>query len=1268
LTLHTYLPQDRLRALARGKTLPDLTSGAALFADISGFTALTEALRITLGPRRGAEELTRRMEAVYSTLIAEIERYGGSVISFAGDSMLCWFDEKGAGELEVGSERSSPSALAVACGLSLQSMMRAYANFILPGNSSMALTLKVAIASGAARRLIVGDPKVQQMDVIVGATITRASTAEHHAHSADVILDEETVNVLGSALTIQEWRTGENGEHFAVVTQFPVTDIAPSIHTTLPPLEASRLMSWIPSPVFEREQHRHETFLTEFRPCVALFIRFTGIDYDSDAAESELDAFIRKVQRIATKHAGTLLDLNIGDKGSYTYVNFGALSAHEDDTRRAVKTALELNKASELRLQMGIAQGLMRVGAYGGATRKTFGALGDEVNLAARLMTTAAPNEILLGGHAHKAVANEFAFEPRPPLPMKGKAEPLPVFALTGEREQRAIRLQEPSYTLPMVGRQHELENINLKLEMALQNMSQIIGIVAEAGMGKSRLIAEVIRSARKKGFVGYGGACESSGSNTPYLAWKPIWQAFFDVDPSAPVMKQLRILKGEIEDRVPERVKAMPLLGILLNLDIPENDFTKNLEPKYKQSALRALLEDCLRVESKQEPLLIVIEDSHWLDALSLDLLEDLARALRDCRVCFVLAYRLLATAMLQSPLQVLRFEAMPNFTRIELHELSQGEVEQAIRAKLAQLYPARSGGVPIRLVDKLMTHAQGNPFYLEELLNYLHDRGLDPLDPDDLKKIELPDSLHTLILSRLDQLSESEKMTLRVASIIGRLFHAAWLMGFYPELGDVPQIKADLDQLAALDITALDTPEPDLAYLFKHIVTHEVTYESLSFATRAKLHEQLARYLENMGMSLDSIAYHYGRSENTEKQHEYFRKAGEAAQKNFANDAALEYYGKLLPLLEDAKEQTQIHMQRGQVLELMGKWNRTEAEADYRAALDSARGNPLLELTAMVALGKLNRLRGDHVPALDWLAQAKAARTVFEDTEGLAPVLIETGKVLYRIGEYAQANENLNEGLALARERGDMINTALALDALGGVVGAQGDDVAAWALYEESLALMREIGDKAGISDSLNGMGNLATKQGDYAKARALFEESLALHHEIGNQHGNMVLLHNLAYVFYFQGDFRAARKLFEEILAPTKEMDDKTGIGYVLFGLGLVELAENNPVAREHILHSLRLRQEMGEQVQQTASLIGAAGLAFHEGNAPRAAQLLGAVESVLKALNAAVAEEVVHFHAQTVATVRKQLGEQAFQAAWAEGATWSLEEAVELALDM
>ena len=1270
MSLSIYLPQDRLRALARSETLPDRTRGAALFADISGFTALTEGLRNTLGPRRGAEELAKRLEFVYSALIAEIEKYGGSVIDFAGDAVLCWFDDTlltTDNRPQTAMTRPSSAVYAVACAFALQEVMQAFCAISLPNGATVALTLKTAVATGAARRLVVGDPEVMRMDVVAGATIARTSTAEHHAHKGEVILDEATVSAVGDALTIQEWRADENAERFAVVTQSANDVAAPALPATLRPPPASKLMSWMHHAVYEREQFGEESFLTEFRPCVALFARFVGIDYDADNAPAQLDAFVRAAQRITEKYEGTFLQLTIGDKGSYAYINFGALSAHEDDARRAVKAALDLKHAAcEMDflapLQIGITQGTLRVGAYGGVTRKTFGALGDDVNLAARLMMTASPDEILLSSRVHQAVVNEVTFEPRPPMPVKGKAEPLPVFALTGERQHRAIRLQEPTYALPMVGRQNELAIINAQLTMALEGKSQIIGIVADAGMGKSRLVAEVIRAARKLGFVGYGGACQADGINTPYLAWKPIWQAFFDVDHDMPLKRQMRLLEGDIQDKAPTRVQAMPLLNVVLDLQIPENEFTHNLEPKIRQSALHALFEDCLIAASHDEPLLIVLEDLHWIDALSHDLLEQLAKALVNQRVCFVLAYRPPQLARLEAP----RLEALPQFTRIELPELTRTEAEQAIRAKLVLLYPARTGTVPVALVEKLMARAQGNPFFLEELLNYLHDRGLNPLDAADLDKIELPDSLHTLILSRLDHLSEREKTTLRVASIVGRLFRAAWLTGYYPALGSLNRVRADLDQLAEMDITPLDSPEPELAYLFKHIVTHEVTYESLPFATRAKLHEQLARYLENAGTSLDTIAYHYGRSENTEKQREYFRKAGEQAQKNFANDAALEYYGRLLPLLKDPKEQTQIHMQRGQVLELMGKWNKTEAEAEYRAALDSAKDDAALQASAQLALGNLNRLRGEHAPALDWLAQAKQARMALKDTAGLEQVFIETGKVLYRKGDYAKANEILNKGLALVRETGDKLNTAQALDNLGDVVGAQGDDAAARALYEESLALAREIGDKHGISASLNGMGNVAMKQGDYAAARALYEESLALDREMGDKHGILVLLHNLGYVLYFQSDYRAARAMFEEILAPTREMDDKTGVGYVLLGLGLVDLAENNPDARGHILHSLRLRQEMGEHVQQTSSLIGAAGLALHEGNAPRAAQLLGAVESTLKRLNAAVAEEVMYFHTQTLAAVRETLGKQAFQTAWDEGAKWSLEQAIERAL--
>ena len=209
---------------------------------------------------------------------------------------------------------------------------------------------------------------------------------------------------------------------------------------------------------------------------------------------------------------------------------------------------------------MGLSQGTMRAGAYGGSTRRTYGVLGDDVNLAARLMTAASPGEILVSQPVQRNASAEFSFKAYPPIRIKGKAEPIPVFAVTGQHRQRAIRLEEPVYALPMMGRQAELALIDEKLELALRGQGQVIGITAEAGMGKSRLVAEVIRLAHKRGFTGYGGACELSGMNTPYLVWKPIWQAFFDVDPQLlRFARQIRNLEGEIEDRAPFACQPSP-------------------------------------------------------------------------------------------------------------------------------------------------------------------------------------------------------------------------------------------------------------------------------------------------------------------------------------------------------------------------------------------------------------------------------------------------------------------------------------------------------------------------------------------------------------------------------------------------------------------------------------------------------------------------------------------------------------------------------------
>lgn len=1159
MTLVSYVPQDRLRAMVRGEMLPDRTSGSALFADISGFTPLTEALHDLYGPRRGAEELTRHLDAVYTSLITQVEKYGGSVIDFAGDAIMCWFDAKCAGrsgknEIDASSDVLYSPSCAVACAFALQEAVRGLEVIRLPDGTTTTIALKVTIATGAARRLVVGDPAIQNLDTIAGATITRTGAAEHLSQKGDVLTDEATAEALGAALKIREWRQDTHTlERFAAIESYDDSVIRgwalAREHETdddLSKMDSALVRPYIIPAVFERETTGQGAFLTEFRPCAVLFVRFSGIDYDAERAQEELDAFVRRAQEIVARSEGTILQLTIGDKGSYLLINLGALSAHEDDVRRAIKIALELRENPGLppgaALYIGLAQGVMCVGAYGGPRRRTYGAQGDDVNLAARLMQTAAAGEILVSGRAQQAVEGAFTFEPRAPLELKGKAEPVPVFAVTGERRQRAIRLQEPTYALPMVGRQGELEIVNEKLEKALAGNAQVIGIVADAGMGKSRLVAEVIRLARRKGFTGYGGACQSDAISTPYQAWKSIWGAFFGVDPDHPLRKQIRSLEEEIQDRAPERAQALPLLGVVLNLTIPDNDFTRTLEPKYRQSALHALLQDCLRADARDEPILIVIEDVHWMDALSYELLEETARTLNDSRVCFVLAYR---PAQLRGEVAS-RLENLPHFTKIELRELDAREAAQAIRAKLAQLYPARGGAVPPALVEKLLARAQGNPFYLEELLNFLRDRGLDPRDPNDMDRIELPDSLHALILSRIDRLSEHEKTTLRVASIIGRLFRTEWLTGYFPELGELPLVKSDLEELAELEITLPESPEPDLTYLFKHIVTHQVTYESLPFATRALLHERLAEYLEKQIAAgtlselfvLDTLVYHYAHSENRAKLRKYLGMAAQAALEVSAFKTAVEYLARLAELVpNDNPAHAALALQLADALYQLNDF--PAARAAIRKA-QSAATTDAEHAAALTLQIEMASLLGEYTEAQTLLSQAVPLARASGDAVTLCRALYALGDLNWRMGKFDDARRALDESLALARQAGEVNRELFALNRLALVLGLQGD-------LDENERMLAEVhtravatGNREREMTALNNLGVVAVDREDYAAAREYTVKAIHLAREIGVQDVISLGLLNLADIDIQLGQLAEGRAELHEGLKVALALD--------------------------------------------------------------------------------------------------------------------------------
>jgi CheY-like chemotaxis protein/class 3 adenylate cyclase/predicted metal-dependent HD superfamily phosphohydrolase len=437
-SLACYLPADRQRALANGRSLPDRAKGAALFVDISGFTPLAAELARELGRQRGAEELTRTINRVYTSLTDEVGRNGGSVIGFAGDAITCWFDD-GAYPTSGGGDRRSAAWSAVACALAIQFAMTLYDAVTTPAGTTFALAVKAGVAAGPVRRLLVGDPDIQLLEAIAGHTVDRLAAAEHMAERGEVVVEAEIAEELGPRLRIAAWRSDEQGGRLAVVSgaaeiRGPETCPPPPC----PTLSDSQCRPWVLPFVHERLASGNRQFLSELRPVSALFLHFVGIDYDADdAAPAKLDAFIRWVQHVAHPDQAVLTHVTMADKGSYLCLAFGAAVAHADDEARAVRAGLRLlHPPPELAyiagVRVGIAAGEALVGTYGGAERITYGVQGERVNLAARLMMAAPVGGILCDEEIVRAGREVMAFDELPPIQVKGVADLVPVFRPAG--------------------------------------------------------------------------------------------------------------------------------------------------------------------------------------------------------------------------------------------------------------------------------------------------------------------------------------------------------------------------------------------------------------------------------------------------------------------------------------------------------------------------------------------------------------------------------------------------------------------------------------------------------------------------------------------------------------------------------------------------------------------------------------------------------------------------------------------------------------------
>jgi DNA-binding response OmpR family regulator len=434
-----YIPMDRRQALSRGLALPESTHGAALFADVSGFTPLTESFAREFGLQRGAEEITRQINQIHAALIDSVHKFCGSVVGFSGDAITCWFDR--APLLADSFVPADPAdQRALACALEIQQSMKRFASLSTPGGVRVSIGVKVAVSAGPARRLLVGDPRQQIIDVLAGQTLDNLSAAEHLARSGEIVVPASLAAALGPAAIISDWRQG--GE-FAVISGLTAQP-APAPWPEIPAgaVTPEQAQPWLTAPVFEKVQAGQSAFLSELRPAAPLFLQFGGIDYDRDPlAHAKLDAFLRWVQSVISQYDGIILQLTTGDKGSYIYFVVGAPVAHYDDPARALLAALQLldlpaEFAQITGLRIGASYGQIRAGAYGGPAQRTYGAIGDKTNLAARLMLAAEPGTILCDDALYEAARERIAFQALPPIAVKGKSQPVSIYRPLGLRTE----------------------------------------------------------------------------------------------------------------------------------------------------------------------------------------------------------------------------------------------------------------------------------------------------------------------------------------------------------------------------------------------------------------------------------------------------------------------------------------------------------------------------------------------------------------------------------------------------------------------------------------------------------------------------------------------------------------------------------------------------------------------------------------------------------------------------------------------------------------
>ena len=792
------------------------------------------------------------------------------------------------------------------------------------------------------------------------------------------------------------------------------------------PAPAPEPRSYTPRHLAEKILRDRATLEGERRTVTALFADAIGFTPLSERLDEEevydlMQGCLGRMMDAVHRYEGTVTQF----RGDGVMALFGAPIAHEDAARRAVAAALEMQKSLdeyaaevkqrhpiECRFRVGLNTGPVVVGKISDNLDMDYTALGDTVNLAARMEELAEPGTVYLSEDTYRAVQDYFDCEPLGALTVKGKAEPVVAYRVVRETAVRTrFEAAAERGLTPFVGRDQEQTVLRGYLEQAKRGQGQVVFVSGEAGIGKSRLLLEFRRSMLDEGVTWLEGHCSSYGKNIPYLPVIDILKSDFGVeegDNDAAII-------GKVDEGTAawdEAARAtVPYLKYLLNVD-PGDPTVTTMDPMERRAGIFDGLRALLLQESRRRPLVMVVEDLHWIDEKSEEALAALVDVVASAPVLLVLTYR---------PGYAHSLGERTYYSRLALGHLPPEE-SAAMAERVLQV-----ATLPQQLAELITAKAEGNPFYIEEVTKSLVEAGVLRKTNGSYslerpaEQVRVPDTIQEVILSRIDRLERRAKEAIQLASVIGREFTVRLL----ERISDV-EAKLDdlLGELKSLELIYEKTYFPELSYMFKHALTHDVAYSTLLLERRKALHSIVATaieelYADRLTEHYEALAHHYYEGQEWEKALDYLVRAGDKAAAAFANQDALDYYDRALevcdrlgePALETAASVAQ---SRAFVNFTIGEF--PGGIADLERLLAAARGlrDRHLEGMALAYRGLFENEEHDFEKAQDTLQAALAIGQEIGDNEVAFMSQVGLAELFYVTNRRAEA-----EALAAAAEK---------------------------------------------------------------------------------------------------------------------------------------------------------------------------------------------------------------------------------------------------------